>query len=172
MVDAIIAPTPTFTPTMTPTPNPFFIPAEFFGKIAFLSDRGGGEPAYYVMDVDGSNVQRLSGPDVYAAGAVRDTLDPTGQYQVFVSEPRMATWDRDVGKNYEISLRRLADGYEWYIAGGTKGADYDPAYCQADPRYIAYTSQQTGGDDIFVVDLQRSESSDAPLRTTRLTENH
>ncbi len=76
-----------------------------------------------------------------------------------------------MGKNYELSLRRLADGYEWYIAGGAKGADYSPAYCQADPRYIAYTSQETADDDIFVVDLLSAATADEPLRTTRLTDN-
>jgi Tol biopolymer transport system component len=116
-------------------------------------------------------VQQLSGPDIYNAAAVRDTLDPTGQYQVFVSTPRHVEVDPDVGRNYEISLRRLSDSYEWYIVGGTKGADYDPAYCQADPRYIAWVSQQSGGDDIFVVDLLSATRSGAPLRTARLTEN-
>lgn len=171
MDEAAIYPTPTFTPTMTATPDPRSIPAEFFNKIAFVSDRDGGRRAYYIMDPDGGDVQRLTGTDVYSAALVRDTLDPTGQFEVFVSEPRSAQYDRDLGKNYEISLRRLADGYEWYITGGTKGADYNPAYCQADPRYIAWTSQQTGNDDIFVVDLLSDSGGGAPLRTVRLTEN-
>jgi hypothetical protein len=176
-VDAVINPTPTYTPTLTPTPDPYIIPSYLIGRIGFISDRDGGKPWYYVMDTDGSNVQRLTGPEVYSATVVRDTLDPTGQYQVFVNlardmmQEQPANADPRVGKNYEINLRRLSDGYEWYITGGTKGADYDPAYCQANPRYIVYTSQQTGDDDIFVVDILSIEKPGMPMRTTRLTEN-
>jgi hypothetical protein len=168
--DAVIYPTATYTPTMTPTADPHLIPTFLANRIGFLSDREGGEPGYYVMDADGGNVQRLTGPDAYMAALVRDTIDPSGQFQVFVSEPRLARKDPQVGKNYELSLRRLADGLEWYISGGARGADYNPAYCLAEPRYIAYTSQQSGGDDIYALDLL-SASGDEPLQTVRLTEN-
>jgi hypothetical protein len=178
------APTPTATitpisipfpdPTMTPTPaataipNWSKIPPEWKGRIAFISDRDSFEPAYYVMDADGNNVEKLSGPDLYEAALYRDSLDPSGEYKAFVSTPRRPSYDWQVGTNHEISLRRLSDGYEWYITGGTKGADYQPAYCQADPRYIVYTSQQTYNDDIFVIDIL---SPDEPPRTTQLTVN-
>jgi hypothetical protein len=170
-VAAVVDPTVTPEPTPTPTADPDAIPAELVGRIGFISDRAGGEPGYYVMDPDGSHVQRLSGPGWYSAGLVRDTLDPSGQYQVIVTEPRNPSHDAKLGTNYEISLLRLADGYQWYIIGGTKGADYQPAYCMADPRYIAYTSQQAGNDEIFVVDLLSSEGRDVPLQTVRLTQN-
>ncbi|MGQ9502595.1 MAG: hypothetical protein ACUVSB_11110 [Anaerolineae bacterium] len=173
LLDMNIAPNPTPTPepTATPTPDPHLIPPEMIGRIGFMSDREGGQPWYYVMDADGSNVQRLSGPELYQAALVRDTLDPTGQYQAIVTLPRNPSYDPEVGKNYEISLVRLSDGYTWYIAGGERGADYDPAYCQADPRYVAYTSQQSGNDEIFVVDLLSSRGRNVPLQTTRLTQN-
>ena len=116
-VDAVIYPTPTFTPTVSPTPDPNIMPDFLVGRIGFISDRDGGEPWYYVMDGDGGNVQRLTGPDAYEVALVGDTLDPTGQYQVFVSQPRSVESDPRVGDNYELSLRRLSDGYEWYIAG-------------------------------------------------------
>ena len=173
LLDTSVAanPTPTPEPTATPTPDPNLIPPEMVGRIGFMSDREGGQPWYYVMDADGSNVQRLSGPEIYNAALVRDTLDPTGQYQAIVTLPRNPSYDPEVGKNYEISLVRLSDGYTWYIAGGERGADYAPAYCQADPRYIAYTSQQSGNDEIFVVDLLSSHGRNVPLQTTRLTQN-
>jgi hypothetical protein len=161
-------PTMTPAPTATSMPNWSTIPPEWKGRIAFISDRDSGKEAYYVMDADGTNVEKLSGPDLYEAALYRDTLDPSGEYEAFVSMPRGASRDEHVGKNYEISLRRLSDGYEWYLTGGTKGSDYQPAYCQANPRYIVYTSQQTYNDDIFVVDIL---SPDEPPRTTRLTEN-
>ncbi|MGC8878586.1 MAG: TolB family protein [Anaerolineae bacterium] len=169
--NAVPNPTPTPEPTATPTPDPNLIPPEMIGRIGFMSDREGGQPWYYVMDADGSNVQRLSGPEIYNAALVRDTLDPTGQYQAIVTLPRNPSRDPEVGINYEISLVRLSDGYTWYIAGGERGADYAPAYCQADPRYIAYTSQQSGNDEIFVVDLLSSHGRNVPLQTTRLTQN-
>jgi catechol 2,3-dioxygenase-like lactoylglutathione lyase family enzyme len=170
-MNAVPNPTPTPEPTATPTPDPNIIPPDMIGRIGFISDRDGGQPWYYVMDADGSNVQRLSGPELYNAALVRDTLDPTGQYQAIVTLPRNPSNDPEVGKNYEISLVRLSDGYIWYIAGGERGADYAPAYCQADPRYIAYTSQQSGNDEIFVVDLLSSHGRNVPLQTTRLTQN-
>ncbi len=170
-VNAVVYPNPTFAPALTPTPNPHIIPSFLIGRIGFMSDRDGGEPWYYIMDQDGSNVQRLTGPDAYNAALVRDTLDPTGQDQVVVTQPRHVDKDPRVGENHQLNLRRLADGYEWYITGGTKGADYAPAYCQADPRYIAYTSQETDDDDIFVVDLLSAEADSEPLRTARLTHN-
>ena len=163
---------PTATPQRTtPTPDPFLVPPEFYGRIGFVSDREGGRPAWYIMDPDGSNVQRLSGAEIYNAALVRDTLDPSGEYQVIVTEPRTPQYDRQVGKNTELSIVRLADGYQWYIIGQTRGADYFPAYCPAEPRYIAYTSQQSGNDEIFVVDLLSGDHEGAVLTTTRLTEN-
>jgi hypothetical protein len=163
---------PTATPQRTiSTPDPFLVPPEFYGRIGFVSDREGGRPAWYIMDPDGSNVQRLSGPDIYYAALVRDTIDPSGEYQVIVTEPRTPQYDRQVGKNTELSIVRLADGYQWYIIGQTRGADYFPAYCPAEPRYIAYTSQQSGNDEIFVVDLLSGDREGAVLTTTRLTEN-
>ena len=165
LTDVATDPTPTLPPTPVPTPDPHAIPPEMYGRIVFVSDREGGRPAYYIMDPDGSNVQRLSGTGVYSASLVRDTLDPTGQFQAFVSVPRSAPQGHT-----EISLRRLTDGYEWFVAGGN-GANYDPAYCQADPRYVAFTSQQTGNDEIFVVDLNSNPEPGEPLSTVRLTEN-
>lgn len=126
---------------------------------------------FYVMDVDGSNLEQLTGPDLYIAALHRDTLDPSLQYQVFVSSPRRMETDKHSGKNYEISLRRLSDGYEWYITGGEAGPDYEPAYCQADPRYIAYTSEQSYSGDVFVVDLLSIAGPGLPMRTTQLTIN-
>lgn len=164
-------PTMTPMPSPTPTPNWSRIPSEWKGRILFKSDRDGGKEAYYVMDADGSNVEKLTGSDLYKAASYRDTLDPSLQYQAFVSLPRHVDVDRHSGKNYEISLRRLSDGYEWYIVGGTPGPDYDPAYCQADPRYIAYTSEQSYNGDIFVIDILNIAEADVEMRTTRLTEN-
>jgi WD40-like Beta Propeller Repeat len=169
--DAVTSPTATSLPTWTPTATAVPIPAMWSGRIVFVSDRNGGTPAYYVMDADGGNVQQLSGPGLYATAQVRDTLDPNGQYQVFVSTPRNPSRDPDVGVNTEISVRRLSDGFESYLTGGTKGADYEPAYCQANSRYIVYTSQQSGGDDLYVVDLLSSAGAGSELRTTRLTVN-
>jgi hypothetical protein len=165
-VNAVTNPTITPMPTFTPTANPAFIPANLIGRIVFVSDREGGQQAYYVMDPDGSNVQKLSGPEAYLAAAVRDTLDPNGQFQVYVNLPRIAE-----PENTELDIRRLSDGSSFYVAGGEPGADYDPAYCHADPRYIVYTSQQTGNDDIFVVDLNSEPAPGTQLRTTRLTVN-
>jgi hypothetical protein len=170
---AVPFPDPTMTPmpSPTPTPNCSRIPSEWKGRILFKSDRDGGKEAHYVMDADGSNVEKLTGSDLYKAASYRDTFDPTLQYQAFVSLPRHVGFDAHSGKNYEISLRRLSDGYEWYIVGGTAGPDYDPAYCQADPRYIAYTSEQSYNGDIFVVDILSIAEAGLPMRTTRLTEN-
>jgi hypothetical protein len=68
VADAVIYP--------SPTPfDPKAIPSEYVGRIAFISDREGTD-AYYVMDPDGSNVQRLSGPGIYQVAVVRDRMSP------------------------------------------------------------------------------------------------
>jgi len=168
MADAATNPTITPVPTATPTADPGFVPPELIGKIAFVSDREDSKEAYYVMDPDGSNVQKLSGPEAHRAAEARDTLDPTGQFQVFANQ----THGGKEGKDTQIDVLRLSDGADMYIAGGEAGADYDPAYCEVDPRYVVYTSQQTGNDEIFVVDLASASEPGVPLRTTRLTETN
>jgi len=78
---AIATPTPVILaeaavfPSPTPVP-PNILPPEFVGRIVFMSDREGGQPGYYIMDPDGGNVQRLSGPGVYQAAVDRDRMVP------------------------------------------------------------------------------------------------
>jgi hypothetical protein len=158
-------PNPTMTPvpTATPTPDPAKIPPEWKGCIVFISDRDGGWPAYYIMDADGKNVEKLTGDYFYRAAAIRDTLSPDNQYQLIV-----ATYNGDT----QINLLRLSDGVQKYLVGGEKGADYDPAYCQAEPRYFAWTSSQFGDVqyrrlEIVVGDLL--DSGPPQMRTTQMT---
>jgi len=158
-------PNPTMTPvpTATPTPDPAKIPPEWKGRILFISDRDSGWPAYYIMDADGKNVEKLTGDYFYRAAAIRDTLSPDNQYQLIV-----ATYKGDT----QINLLRLSDGVQKYLVGGEEGADYDPAYCQAEPRYFAWTSSQFGDVqyrrfEIVVADLL--DSGAPQMRTTQMT---
>jgi hypothetical protein len=156
-------PNPTMTPvpTATPTPDPAKIPSKWKGRIAFISDRDGGKAAYYIMDADGKNVEKLTSDYFYRSAAVRDTLSPDNQYQLIVAKYKEDT---------QINLLRLSDGVQKYLVGGEKGTDHAPAYCQAEPRYFAWTSSQLGLIEIFVADLLDG-GSPGQIRTTRMTQD-
>lgn len=147
-------------PTATPTPDPTRIPPEWKGRIVFISDRDGGRAAYYIMDADGKNVEKLTGDYFYRAAAIRDTLSPDNQYQLIV-----ATYKGDT----QINLLRLSDGVQKYLVGGEEGDDYAPAYCQVEPRYFAWTSSQLSLIEIFVADLL--DPGPPQMRTTRMTQD-
>lgn len=146
-VDAILIGTPTPTPpnaaiatatpwivadaVIYPSPTPVApnaIPSELVGRIALMSDREGGETAYYVMDPDGGNVQRLSGPGVYEAGLARDRMSPP-------CIPR-AAFEAWVRETWLFNLR----------------LSWSPACDQ-----IAFDSDRTLNQQIWVMDFRSTE---------------
>ncbi len=142
------APAVTAAPVEPPAPvDPL---AQYRGWIAFRSNRNGGE-LYYIMKPDGSEqqpapmelIQKMN--DLYK----QQQWSPDGQqllYVQHVSEQAStnifkvrsdlpSTWDRDI---------MLTD----YV-----GTEYDPVW-SPDGRAIAFVSNHTGNDEIWVMDAE------------------
>jgi len=164
-------PNPTPDPTATPTPNPTVIPT--YGpprplpfrvltarptseptvinagtKIAFVSDRDGSD-SIYVMDVDGSNVQRLT-DDPW--NATEPAWSPDGSQIVFVNDNQnISVMDADGGVvvPYRDSLYAPYPGVQRIEADGADAAivrqltDDDPA------DVVGYEVQQ--GDSLTAI---------------------
>jgi hypothetical protein len=100
VADAVLYPSP------TPIP-PNAIPPEFIGQIVFMSDREGGDTAYYVMGADGNNVQRLSGPGVHEAAIARELMSvpclPRSIQEAWVRE----TWLSNVRLSWSPGCDRI-----------------------------------------------------------------
>ena len=156
----VISPTLTPEPTPTPTPDLARMPPELQGKIAFLSDREGGQgqkPAVWVMDPDGSNVAKLTDPWTYEFALDLDTYSPDMSQQVFAYR-----W-----KNlHELWVRNTADDWIWRLRAPPKGEAYQPAW-SPDGIHIAYVSQEDGNDEIHVIDMRK----EAIVPDARLTQN-
>ncbi len=141
----------------TPTPMPS---SDYQNKILFLSDRD-GRKALYLMNPDGSNQLNVDRDPLahyyYEETLKLETYSPDRQFIAFVRREK---------DDYQIWMQRLSDGYTWFVAGATEGADYSPAW-SPDGAHIAWVSQQHLNDEIYVVDLQ----AEKPERTQRLTFN-
>ena len=150
-------PTPTSTPTLTSTPPPTPTPLPIWyytGWIAFRSDRD-GEPGLYVMRSDGSRVTRLDDADerVYEELRRAQQRSPDGKARVYAEAPKGDTsavnlyiFRDDLPPNWE--RRRLL------VDHGVPA--YDPAWS---PRgdMIAFVSEKTGNDEIWVIKVDGSE---------------
>lgn len=146
---AVVA-APAVNSAPAPTPTPVDPLAQYNGWIAFRTNRNGGE-LYYIMQPDGTEqqpapmelIQHLT--DIYQ----QQQWSPDGQQRLYVqhvSEQASTnifkvradlpdTWDRDI---------MLTD----YI-----GTEYDPVW-SADGQTIAFVSNHTGNDEIWVMDAE------------------
>jgi TolB protein len=149
-------PTVTATPTGTPLPP---IPSVLRGKIAFLSDRGGGEvPEVYILDPDTMRVALLTDRWPYDEAQRLDRLSPDGTHMVSVT-----TGER----GEQIYVTQLNTGIKWAITFSTR-LSYDPAWSPKGD-VIAYVSQEMGpeggSDEIFRVNPQGSEKARLTFNT-------
>lgn len=164
--------TPTPTPTLTPTPAPTLPPApspsatptptprplqEFRGRILFTAedpDHGGG-PSLWVMDPDGSHREYLGPQAPYGASfdALREKerFSPDGTYSVSTDKvdgrPQVIMhlpFDPRWGQLPPQPLTRLT------------GIAYDPVW-SPDGSWIAFTTQEDGSDDIWIIRPDASE---------------
>jgi WD40-like Beta Propeller Repeat len=125
--------------TLTATPN---TPDELVGKIAFWSDRLGGQ-RLFVMNPDGSGVALLTQSYPYDATLLRDTLSPRGGRQVIVL--------RDSAGIAQLFGRTLSSGAVWPITALTRSA-LEPAWWPSGER-IVFVSTQDGNEEIYVIDV-------------------
>jgi len=136
-----MTPLPSATPTLVPTATPTGIPQILQGKIAFLTDRfGGNQPTVLVMNPDGTGLARLNVTWAYYRALELDTFSPDRRQRLVV---------RGNQGGYEIWVQNIADGWAWYLTGAGRVA-YDPSW-SPDSAYIAFTAQAGGNDEIFVL---------------------
>ena len=150
--------TPTATATATGTPLPP-IPDILRNKIAFLSDRGGGEvPDVYVLDPESMRVALLTNRWPYEEALRQDRMSPDGRY--------MASVTTGV-RGEQVYVIELSTGTQWAITFSSR-LSYDPAWSPAG-NVIAYVSQEMGpeggSDEIFVVNPQGSEKQRLTFNT-------
>jgi len=128
-------------PTATPVPTPDRLPDVLAGKILFKSDRLGGT-RYLAMNPDGSDVALLTGSWAYERVAEQESRSPDGRYLVY-----QATG----GGGLDLFLRHLTEAlpdYRLTQVGG--GVCYDAAW-SPDNYHIAFTANEEGNDEIYVV---------------------
>lgn len=149
---------PTRTPTplafaladLTATPTPAataLYPTELVGKILFLGNMDDrGAPEVYAMDVDGSNVIRLSSREFYDRAVERDSYSADRRFRAFVKREYAGTQERQIYAydsfyNSERQLTHMKDG----------STSWDPVWSPVSEQ-IAFVSNQTDSDEIWLVD--------------------
>jgi hypothetical protein len=131
---------PTAWPLAIVTATPPAFPQALLGKIAFHSDRLGGD-RIYVMDPDGSNVAPLTDEWVYEAALAAQIVSSDGRTTV------QAGWKDNSSDVFRVDpVRNRVVRITW-LAGGTSS---DPAW-SPDSERVAFVSSQDGDDEIFIV---------------------
>ncbi len=151
-------PTPGPTPTPTATPRP--IPSELVGKIAFLSNRAGGEePLVYVIEPDGSNLALLTDRWPYDLARERDAYSADKRFRVFtknVIRYRNVTGEQVVKE--EVPALFWYDAYykvEEQLTYFGSGIAYLGVWSPTSEQ-IAFVSNDSGDDEIWVINRDGS----------------
>ncbi|NOZ27470.1 MAG: tetratricopeptide repeat protein [Chloroflexi bacterium] len=152
-------PTPTPEPTPTPTPTPTPLPLSAYrGWIAFKTDRDGGV-SIYVMRPDGSDQRPVSDPETYEKLEEREAYSPDGTRRVYNEGDSHSTplyiWRYDVPPTWE-RRRQLLDN---------SSINYQPAW-SPQGNLIAFVSQVTGNDEIWVISADEREEHPTPKQLT------
>jgi hypothetical protein len=157
-------PTPAPTPTPTATPQP--IPPVLVGKIAFLSDRAGGdEPLVYVIDPDGSNLALLTDRVHYEVALARDAYSSDQRYRVFVKDALIDTAE-DNGTGVSVPVQLKVPSlffYDFYykveeqITHFGAGIAYDPVWSPTLDQ-VALVSNDSGNDEIWVINRDGTDA--------------
>ncbi len=120
-------------------------------KIAFISDRDGGETEIYVMNTDGTDQQNLTND------ASRDTApswSPNGTKIVYMS---------DRSGSAEIYTMN-ADGSNQAYPGGVSAAGSEPQFSPDGTKIVFISERDGGADEIYIMNADGSNQ-------TRLTDS-
>lgn len=137
-----VAVVPSITPTQPLDPTPS---VERQQQIAFVSERGDGVPQVWLVNQDGSELERLTDEP---QGACQPAWSPDGMKLVYISpcEGKADRYD-----DASLILLNLQTGAS-EVLSLVRSGDYDPAW-SPDGAKIAYTSLQTGKPQVFIYDL-------------------
>lgn len=117
-------------------------------KLAFSSDRS-GKPMIYVMDIDGTNVTRVTFGGVFNSAPA---WSPDGKKIAFAGQ--------DAG-NFDIFLMDVSGQNITRVTSAKKAngkaADNEDPHFSPDGRFIVYTSNRTGKNQIYFSTVDGSE---------------
>jgi hypothetical protein len=157
----LVIPIKSLTPVPSPTPtlrSPSVlemvrrpIPPGFFNKIIFLEGPSTA-PNVWVMDPTGNNIGLLTNREIYDIAKARDTIGVSkiGPYQAYNAPDRggiLQIWAQDLNFPWELphQISYLKSGFAW-------GPAWSP-----DGQKVAYVSNETGRQEIFLHDIGDEE---------------
>jgi len=144
----LVIPGSEFTPTPTALPTeliPTAVPADFRGKILFLSDRNGGEDVFSIDPETGE-----------IAHITRRWVHDVAREQYLAYSPdrsRKALVEPDEALNQTLQIKLYSFQYNDRQRVTQFNVDsYDPAWSPLGDR-IAFVSTEAGNDEIYTVDI-------------------
>lgn len=121
----------------------------YLSKIVVASDRGGGNfREIYVMDWDGSNIEKVTNHRSVALSPAWSTDGTKIAYTAFVQRTRTKT------RNADMFIYELLTGRRWLVSyrqGLNSGANFSP-----NSEHLYLTLSQSGSPDIYKMTLDGS----------------
>lgn len=138
---------PSVTPIITVPPTPL---GGGRGQIAFASNRNGGIPQIWLMDLAGTIIRQITNEP---EGACQPDWSPDGARLVYVS-PCLQKQDTYPGSSlYIINV----DGTGKIALPTSLGGNFEPAWGPSGTR-IAFTSLRDGYGEIYMINLENNQT--------------
>jgi serine/threonine protein kinase len=136
------------------------------GLIVFASDREGGIPQVFLMDINSREISQVTS---FEKGACQPDWSPDGQQIVFTSPCLKDELDYKGSRLYITSV----DGTTLRPLNTIPGGDFDPAWNPVDPNQIAFVSYRENNRPhlfIYYLDANQVESLSASTAYDRAPE--